>query len=143
MFVVEKKKKQPKRDRELFKKTLNKLMVSRDIFYWKDLRAELEKTGYEIGQSQLSQYVNGQRDPEDLEELFAAIGRALGLSRDEKMLLAFSYAYPQGNGEGNPTGGASLPGGARSADDLRDGLGAAAEARQKDRSGNADDRAAN
>lgn len=99
MLVVERKRKQPKRDRTLFRRTLNKLMVSRDIFFWKDLRVELERVGYDVGQSRLSQYLNGQRDPEDLEELFAAIGRALNLTRDEKMLLAFSYAYPQGNGQ--------------------------------------------
>jgi hypothetical protein len=137
MLVVEGKRKQPKRDRTAFKRTLNKLMVSRDIFQWKDLRSRLEDYGYEIGQSQLSQYLNGQRDPEDLEELFEAIGRALDLTREEKMLLAFSYAYPQGNGKPEqrgsapPEGSPRYPGGAKTERDFEEGLDAEAAIRAK------------
>lgn len=103
MLMVEKKSKRPKRDRTQFRRTLNKLMVERDIYFWKDLRVALSDIGYEIGQPRLSQYLNGQRDPEDLEEFFDAIGRALDLTEEEKMRLAYSYAYPGSGVRSGPT----------------------------------------
>lgn len=143
--MVENKRKQPKRDRTLFRRTLNKLMVKRDIFYWKDLRSELEKVDYDIGQSGLSQYLNGQRDPEDLEELFAAIDRALDLSKEEKMLLAYSYAYPDtiervSKEQGSDTG--HLLGGAQSSQDFREGIKAASDLRRAQTSEEGDGREA-
>lgn len=136
MLMVEKK---PKRNRVRFRNTLNKLMVARDIFQWKDLRAELERNDYDISQSRLSQYLNGSRNPEELEEFFDAIGRTLGLTREEKMLLAYSYAYPETDEK--PTNG-ELPGGARSPEDLREGLDAAAKARENKRTGGRNGRGA-
>lgn len=145
MLMVENKRKQPKRDRTLFRRTLNKLMVKRDIFYWKDLRVELENVGYEIGQSGLSQYLNGQRDPEELEELFAAIDRALHLSKEEKMLLAYTYAYPDNAGRpqsAQESNTERLPGGAKSSQDLREGLEAASDLRRAQNSEEGDEREA-
>ena len=137
MFVMEKKRKQPKRDRTQFRRTLNKLMVKRDIFFWKDLRAELATVGYDIGQSRLSQYLNGQRDPEELEEFFDAIGRALKLTREEKMQLAYSYAYPDGASQKGPTEETMRR--AEEAEEIIKG-GVAADIAEKDSGGSEDNR---
>ncbi len=77
-----------------FGRTLNKVMVNHDVFQWKQLRLRLEDVGYRVGQSRLSQYVNGKRNPEDPQELFDALARALDLDESEKMRLAYSFAYP-------------------------------------------------
>ena len=94
----------PKYDTREFKRTLNKLMVDRDIFTWNDLRATLAEVGYEVGQSRFSQYLNGHRSPQELQEFFDAIARALTLSKDERMRLVYSYAYPSNGSKSGPTG---------------------------------------
>lgn len=94
---------QPKYDTRAFKRLLNKLMVDRDIFTWNDLRARLAEVGYEVGQSRFSQYLNGYRGPQELQEFFDAIAKGLKLTEDEKMRLVYSYAYPSTGPKPGPT----------------------------------------
>lgn len=103
MLMAREQEKTAKRDRIQFRRTLNKLMVDRNIFEWKDLRAELVAVGYEIGQSRLSQYLNGKRSPRDEQAFFDAIARALELTEQEKSSLVYAYAYPGGAGRSGPT----------------------------------------
>lgn len=79
-----------------FGRTLNKLMVHHDVYSWQALRDELERVGYDIGQSRLSQYLYGDRNPQEPQRFFDALSAALGLSEEEEMRLAYSFAYPEG-----------------------------------------------
>lgn len=85
----------PKQDMREFRSTLNKLMVAHDVFTWKALRDRLTEVGYDIGQSKLSQYLNGKRNPEEPQELFEALAKALRLSENEKLRLVYAFAYPK------------------------------------------------
>lgn len=87
----------PARSMTEFGKTLNKLMVNHDVYTWQALRDELETVEYDIGQSRLSQYLYGDRNPQDPQKFFDAISVALDLSEEEEMRLAYSFAYPRGN----------------------------------------------
>lgn len=80
-----------------FGRTLNKLMVNHDVYSWQALRDELKRVGYDIGQSRLSQYLYGDRNPQEPQRFFDALSAALGLSEEEEMRLAYSFAYPRGN----------------------------------------------
>lgn len=82
-----------------FGRTLNKLMVNHDVYSWQALRDELERVGYDIGQSRLSQYLYGDRNPQEPQKFFDALSGALGLSEEEEMRLAYSFAYPEGRAE--------------------------------------------
>lgn len=81
-----------------FGKTLNRTMVAHDVYTWTALRERLKGIGYEIGQSQLSQYIYGIRNPQELQALFAALSEALNLTTDEEMRLTYAFAYPHGGG---------------------------------------------
>jgi len=80
-----------------FGRTLNKLMVNHDVYSWQALRDELERVGYDIGQSRLSQYLYGDRNPQEPQKFFDSLSAALELTEDEEMRLAYSFAYPEGN----------------------------------------------
>lgn len=74
-----------------FGHALNQIMVRRGIYEWQDLREALKRVGYDIGQSQLSQYVHGKRNPREPQKLFAAIDRALKMTEDERCWLALAF----------------------------------------------------
>ena len=75
-----------------FGKTLNKLMVARDVYNWKGLRALLqERVGYKVGQSGLSQYLHGIRNPREPRKFLDAISRTLDLNDEEKQTLILSF----------------------------------------------------
>jgi hypothetical protein len=93
MLVTEK---GQRREMTEFGKTLNKLMVKHDVYQWDQLRERLEDVGYKIGQSRLSQYLYGKRNPRNPQDFFDAIATALRLDEDEKTRLVYSFAYPAG-----------------------------------------------
>ncbi|WP_273845456.1 hypothetical protein [Rubrobacter calidifluminis] len=102
MIVAERR---SRREMTEFGKTLNKLMVNHEVFGgWQELRRRLDAVGYHIGQSRLSQYLYGDRNPQDPQKLFDAISAALGLTEEEEMRLAYSFAYPK---SGRSRGGLS------------------------------------
>src|SRR4051812_16064585 len=81
-----------------FGKTLNKVMVGHDVYNWQQLRARLKEVGYNIGQSRLSQYLHGKRNPQNPQEFFDALTEALDLSKEEETRLVYAFAYPRRSG---------------------------------------------
>lgn len=78
-----------------FGKTLNKVMVNHDVYNWQQLRTRLDAVGYRIGQSRLSQYLYGKRNPQNPQEFFDALTEALDLNKEEEMRLVYAFAYPR------------------------------------------------
>lgn len=90
MLVTERR---PSRRTTDFRDTLNRLMVNHEAYTWKQLRERLSGAGHPVGQSQLSQYVNKQRNIQEMEEFFEALSEALDLSLEEEQELSHAFTY--------------------------------------------------
>ncbi len=101
-----------------------------------------DRTGWKPSRQAVNHWLHGSRDvPRDF---VPALALAFDLTEEEEATLKDLYFYGQGDNLGVRfrKEGESLPGGARNAADLREGLRAAAEARQRDHSGETDDQRA-
>ncbi len=103
-----------------------------------------ERTGWNPSRQAINHWLYGTRDvPRDL---VPAVVKAFGLTDEEKETLKDLYFYGQGDNVaerfGKDEDGDELPGGARSPEDLREGLNAATEARERRRPGGVDGRSA-
>lgn len=95
--MSEKRERRPKRgtgDMKPFGRVLNRMMVDREMYEWKDLVSVMQSEGHAIESSKLSQYLYGGRHPRDPEEFFGVVARVLGLSEAEKKELMFAYGFP-------------------------------------------------
>lgn len=92
MLMTEKRSKRQSKEMTPFGRTLNKLMVDHDVYDWKQLRELLRENGYKIGQSRLSQYLYGVRDPQDFQDFFYHLSKVLSLDEEEMKRLSYAYA---------------------------------------------------
>lgn len=101
-----------------------------------------ERTGWGPSRQAINHWLYGTRDVH--RDFVPALVRAFDLTDEEERSLKELYFYGQGDSfsEGLRREAEELPGGARNAADLREGLGAAAEARAEYRTGEADDQRA-
>ncbi len=97
MLMTENRERRQKRgtgEMKPFGRLLNRMMVDREMYEWKDLVAAMKAQGYKIEGSKLSQYLYGGRHPRDPEEFFGVVAKALNLSEAEKKELMFAYGFP-------------------------------------------------